>query len=64
MHQLYVIQRGLVLHRHTILGTGRTWGQDDAILPDSLLKYARRERARASTVARSCTLLGLCTSLL
>ena len=46
---LYVIERGVVLYRGQILNRGKVWGDDDLLLPDGLMKYARVDRARAMT---------------
>ena len=47
-NSLYVIERGLVLHRGHILSTGKVWG-DDVILSDT--RYFLPFHARAMTCA-------------
>lgn len=46
---LYVIERGLALDHGRILSTGKTWGENEVILTEGLLSFAREERARAMT---------------
>ena len=47
LQHMYVIERGVVLHRGRVLTFGKVWGHEDVILDDDLIRYARTERARA-----------------
>jgi len=46
---MYIIERGLVLYRAQIMSAGKVWGDEDIVLTEALLKYERKDRARATT---------------